>query len=140
MFEAHTLSWTGDRAGSRLRSYRRLLAFCLAVDVLLGLFAALAPSAFADLLGQPDPFPEAWPRAWGAMLVGVAVLCLPGWRKPNFHRWPNWSGIALRLVMAILFLLQGWDFLVLALWEAISGVLLLVAYYRLSMAELGHRP
>jgi hypothetical protein len=140
MIQAHTLSWTGAAVEARLRVYRRLLTFCLAIDVLLGLFAVLAPSDFASLLGQPEPFPEAWTRAWGAILVGASLLCLAGRGNPTFYRWPNWGGIALRLVLAVLFLLQGPGFLPLALWEAASGALLLIAYYRLTMADLARRP
>ena len=140
MIDAHSLSWTGARLRSRLHGYRGFLTFALTVDFLIGVIALLFPRTLSDLLYQPDPFPLAWPRAWGALLIGASVLCLAGLSKPAFYRWPNWAGIALRLLLAIVFLLQGPGFYLLGVWEAVSGVVLLILYPRFLMAELGTRP
>ena len=140
MIEAQTLAWTEARAHSRERTYRRVLALCLIVDALLGLFALFFPLTLADLLYQPDPFPAAWPRVWGVSLMGTSLLCLSGLSRPGFYRWPNWGGIAVRILAGIVFLLQGPGFYLLAAWEGASGIALLILYARFVMAADGARP
>lgn len=140
MIPAQTVSWTEAQALARLRTYRGLLILCLGIDVLLGLFAVAAPHAFARWLGQAEAIPSLWPRVWGAALVGMGAMWASGWRDPVFCRWPNWCGIAFRLVAAILFFCGGRTFLAPALWDAVTGLLLLITYYRLTAADLACRP
>jgi hypothetical protein len=140
MIQAHSLSWTQAQAASRVVSYRRLLLISIVLEALLGLLAIIAPVVLARLLGQPEPFPDSWLRAWGLLLIGTSVLYLSGWVNPTFYRWPNWTGIGLRLAMAILFLVQGQAFLLLAVWEGIWAVVLFVTYYRLARADTAWRP
>ena len=117
-FPGHSLAWSQAKAADRLRSYRCIFAVSLGLDVLLGLLAIFGPVTLARLIGLPEPFPEAWVRAWGLLLIGGALLYFPGWQNPISYRWPNWFGIVIRLALALLFLSQGWDFLPLAIWSA----------------------
>src|SRR5215203_3068517 len=117
MIQAHSISWTKADAAARVRTYQRLFAASIITNVIVSLFAILGPVTMARLLGQPDPFPEAWVRIWGATLLGLRI--------PTFYRWPNWSSIGIKFWMTTIFLLQRADYFMLALWEASWGVMVL---------------
>ena len=140
MIQAHSISWTKADAAARVRTYQRLFAASIITNVIVSLFALLGPVTMARLLGQPEPFPEAWVRIWGATLLGLHVVYLPGLRNPTFYRWPNWASIGIKFWMTTIFLLQGWDYILFAVWDASWGVVLLIAYYRLAQADMAWRP
>jgi hypothetical protein len=77
---------------------------------------------------QPEAFPKTWPRHWGAQLWAINFLYLPGLRDPLKNRWPNWSGIIIRLTFATFFFSQGDGFIPMGIYDAASGLLLLVTY------------
>ena len=95
---------------------------------------------FARLVFQIDPYPQTWPRIWGATLFGLQLAYIPGVRNPSFYRWPNWSSIAIKFLMTIIFLTAGSSFYLLAAWELVWFVILLVAYYRLMLAGIHGDP
>jgi hypothetical protein len=140
MHPAQTFSWTASQAETRVRAYHLFLGFCLIVDVLVGLFTIAAPDSVARLLMEPEPFPTMWIRICGILLLGTSFLVFPGWRNPTFYRWPNWAGMAFRLLMMLAFFLEGGVFLFFALWELASPTLLFVTYYRLTLADFGRHP
>jgi hypothetical protein len=140
MSEAQTLSYTKAEAASRLRAYRVLFIVSIAVNTLVGLYGLLCPVGLARLLVLPDPFPDAWVRLWAATLLGLQLVYVPGARNPVFYRWPNWSSIAIKLLMAIVLLCVGSTFRWLALWEFAWFVALFATYYRLAMADLARNP
>jgi hypothetical protein len=57
-----------------------------------------------------------------------------------FYRWPNWSSIAIKLFMPILYLSSGFYFFPFAVWDFSFGVILLIAYYKLMMSDLHREP
>jgi hypothetical protein len=63
-----------------------------------------------------------------------------GLRNPLFFRWPNWSSIAIRFFMPIIFLSSGRFFYPFALWDFSFGVILLIAYHRLVLADIARKP
>jgi hypothetical protein len=140
MTEVYSLSWTAGQAAARLRTYRILFGISIATNVVVCLMALLIPYRFAHLLGQPDPFPDGWPRVWGATLLGLHLVYVPGLLQPLRYRWPNWASIVIKFWMVIVFLFQGWLFLPFAVWDFAWGVVLLVAYYRLTLADTARRP
>jgi hypothetical protein len=140
MIQEHSLAWTQGRAADRLARYRRLMLVAIVIDVVLGVTAILAPVTLARFLGGPEPFPDGWMQGWGLLLIATGLLTLPGRKDPILNRWPNWLGIVVRLALAVLFLVQGSGFLLLALWEALAAAMLLVGYYRFLQADLLRRP
>jgi hypothetical protein len=140
MVDVHLISWTGALAESRLRTYRIVLRGVLIVDALLALFALVFPRWFAEFLGQAVPHPSSWPALWGAMTLGVCIFWASGLRRPSFYRWPNVAGIAVKLLLALVLLFAGRGFLLLALWEGATAVVLIILYYRMLIAEMGCRP
>jgi hypothetical protein len=140
VIQEHSLAWTQGQAADWRTRHRRLMLVAIVFDALLGLAAVLGPVTMARLLGGPEPFPDGWMQGWGLLLIATSLLCLPGRKDPVLNRWPNWLGIVVRLAMAVLFLAQGQGFRLLALWEALAAILLLISYYRLLQAELLRRP
>src|ERR1051326_951606 len=140
MSEAQTLSYTKAEAATRLRTYRVLFTVSIVIDTLAGLYGILHPTGLARLLVLPDPYPDAWARIWAATLLGLQLVYVPGVRNPLFYRWPNWSSIAIKLLMAVVFLCAGSTFRWLAVWELAWFAVLFATYYRLAMADLARNP
>jgi hypothetical protein len=140
MSETQTLSYAKALTATRLHIYQVLFTISIIIGLLVGLWCIFDPAGFARLIFQFDPHPEAWPRIWGAMLVALQFLYIPGLRKPLFYRWPNWSGISVKLLMTIIFLTAGSSFYLLAVWEFVWFVVLFATYYRLILADLQSNP
>jgi hypothetical protein len=135
-----TLSWTQAQNASRLRTYRMLFLISILGNLVVGFWALFDPVGLTRFFHQPDPFPGAWPRIWGATLLGLHLLYVPGIINPLFYRWPNWSSIAIKLAMPILYLSSGLYFFPFAVWDFSFGVILLIAYYKLTMSDLHREP
>jgi hypothetical protein len=140
MTQAQTISAPEAEAARRLRTYRVLFLISILGNLVVGLWCIFAPVSFAHALHQPDPFPEAWPRVWGATLLGLHLVYVPGLHNPTFYRWPNWSSIANKFFMTIIFLSSGRLFYPFAVWDFSFGVILLIVYYRLMLADVARRP
>jgi hypothetical protein len=140
MNEAQTLSYTQAQTASRLHAYQILFLFNIIVNVLVGLWCIFGPVSFIHVVLHADAFPQAWPRVWGATLLGVQLLYIPGLRNPLFYRWLNWSSIAINFLLAIVFASSWSYFCLLAGWNFAAGVVLLIAYYRLLVADLRGNP
>ena len=140
MSETQTLSYAKALIETRLHIYQVLLTISIIIGLLVGLWCIFDPVGFAQLMFQIDPYPEAWPRIYGAMLLALQLLYIPGVRNPLFYRWPNWSSISVKLLMTIIFLSVGSSFYLLAGWEFVWFVILFVTYYRLMLADIQSNP
>lgn len=110
--------------------YRVVLLMSILANIAVGFFILIVPDTFADLLGQPRPSPQTWPRHWGAQLLAINLLYMPGYWDPKTHQWPNWLGIGIRLSFALFFFSQGDGFVPMGIYDGASGLLLLVTYLR----------
>jgi hypothetical protein len=108
--------------------YRFVLFVSITLNLAVGVFILIWPDVFTTLLNQPEPFPKTWPRHWGAQLLAINLLYLPGYWRPRENRWPNWLGIIIRLSYGAFFFSQGDGFIPMAIYDAASGVALLVTY------------
>ena len=140
MSETQTLSYAKSLTVTRLHIYQVLFTISIIIGLLVGLWSIFDPVGFAHLIFQIDPQPEAWPRIWGATVLALQVLYIPGVRNPLFYRWPNWSSISVKLLMTIIFLTAGASFYLFALWEFVWFVVLFVTYYRLMLADINSKP
>jgi hypothetical protein len=113
---------------SEVKRYRLVLFISIALNMAAGVFLLFAPEVFARLLGQPDPSPRTWPSHWGAQLLAINLLYVPGYQAPREHRWPNWLGIGIRLSFALFFFLQGDGFVPMGIYDGLSGLALLATY------------
>ena len=140
MSDAQTLSFTKAQTASRLRTYKVLFIVRILGNLVVCFWCVFDPVGFAHLVFQPDPYPQAWPRVWGATLLGLHAVYWPGLRNPLFYRWPNWCSIGIKFFMTIIFISSGHFFYPFALWDFSFGVILLVAYYRLLLANVRGDP
>jgi hypothetical protein len=122
------------RLVSALKIYRVVLAISVIANLAVGVFIFGWPDHFASLLGQPEAFPDTWPRHWGMQLWAINLLYLPGLLSPEQQRWPNWMGIAIRLTFSAFFFSQGDGFTPMGIYDGVSGLLLLITFLPVTRA------
>src|SRR5262245_63192056 len=113
---------------NKVKLYRLVLLLSIISNLVVGVIIFVSPDSFTSFAGQPNAFPDTWPRHWGAQLWAINFLYLPGYRDPLKHRWPNWMGIVIRLTFAVFFFSQGDGFVPMGIWDGVSGLLLLFTY------------
>ena len=113
---------------NKVKLYRLVLLLSIISNLVVGVIIFVSPDSFTSFAGQPNAFPDTWPRHWGAQLWAINFLYLPGYRDPLKHRWPNWMGIVIRLTFATFFFSQGDGFVPMGIWDGVSGLLLLFTY------------
>jgi hypothetical protein len=116
------------RRVSAVTAYRVVLALSIVSNLIIGVIILGWPDVFATVAGQPEAFPDTWPRHWGMQLWAINLLYLPGLWNPEEHRWPNWMGIGIRFAFATFFFSQGDGFTPMAIYDAASGLILLITY------------
>ncbi len=111
-----------------IKRYRLVLGLSILLNIVVGIIILIWPDQFTGLLGQPEPFPKTWPRHWGAQLLAITLLYLPGLWQPREHTWPNWLGIGIRLSFSAFFIMQGDGFVPMGIYDGVSGLALLATY------------
>jgi len=119
---------------STVKVYQAMLALSIVSNLIVGVIIFFWPDSFTSFAGQPEAFPKAWPRHWGMQLWAIDFLYLPGLWNPEENRWPNWMGIVIRLTFSAFFFSQGDGFTPMAIYDGMSGVLLLIAYLPVTRA------
>jgi len=140
MTDALTLGWTKARANASLVLYRRVLGFNLILHLMIGLACIFLPYWVSSTFGLPAPIPTGWVRGWGATLILVTALYVPGFFDPTHHRAPNVIGVLGRLWMAIIWMFCGGGFLWFALFDFAFFLVLGGLYLRFLMSTLMSRP
>ncbi|HEX5108605.1 MAG TPA: hypothetical protein VFV95_09175 [Vicinamibacterales bacterium] len=130
-----TQTMTHVDTGKAVKVYRLVLLTSILLNIAVGFFILLFPDMFASFLGQPQPSPDTWPRHWGAQLLAINMLYMPGYWDPQVQRWPNWLGIGIRLSFALFFFTQGDGFVPMGIYDGASGLLLLLTYLRVPGAR-----
>jgi hypothetical protein len=111
-----------------VKLYRAVLISSIVLNMAVGVLIMIWPDAFTNQLGQPEAFPDTWPRHWGWQLLAINALYLPGYWDPVVNRWPNWCGIVIRLSVSLFFFSRGDGFVPMAWYDGLSGLALLVTY------------
>jgi hypothetical protein len=111
-----------------VKLYRAVLITSIVLNMAVGVLIMIWPDAFTNQLGQPEAFPDTWPRHWGWQLLAINALYLPGYWDPVVNRWPNWCGIVIRLSFSLFFFSRGDGFVPMASYDGLSGLALLVTY------------
>ena len=140
MTEALTIGWTAARAQSRRRTYRCILGFNMILHVLIGLACMFLPEFVSRTFGLPSPVPSGWIRGWGATLILVIALYIPGLQDPVRSRFTNIAGILGRMWMGTVWLVIGGGLKWFGLFDWFFAIVLAVFYYRLFDAEIMSRP
>ena len=140
MSDAASLGWCEARVARSRSLYRRLLGLNLLMHLAIGLACIFAPYWVSRLLELPVPVPDGWVRGWGATLLLVTALYLPGLVDPDRHRMPNIIGLLGRVWMAIIWVVCGGGFLWFALFDFVWAVILAAAYLSLFRNVVTSRP
>lgn len=111
-----------------VKLYRAVLITSILMNMAVGVLIMIWPDAFTNQVGQPEAFPDTWPRHWGWQLLAINGLYLPGYWDPVVNRWPNWCGIVIRLSFSLFFFSQGDGFVPMAWYDGLSGLALLATY------------
>jgi hypothetical protein len=139
MSDALAIGWSQDQAKARRSTYQKALGFNMLLHLAIGLLCMSAPYFVSETLGLPPPAPD-WIRGWGATLILVTALYVPGLQDPLRSRYPNIVGILGRLWMAIVWFVIGGGLIWLGLFDLLFAVILAWLYYRYCIAELMSRP
>lgn len=140
MTDTLTLGWTQAQTIASLTLYRRILGFNLILHLLIGFACIFLPYWISDIVGLPSPIPSGWVRSWGAMLILVTALYIPGLLDPMHHRAPNVVGVLGRLWMSIIWTFCGGSFLWFALFDFVFFLILGSLYLRFLLKTLMSRP
>jgi hypothetical protein len=140
MTDALSIGWTDARANESRTLYRRVLGLNLILHLLIGLACIFLPHWVSHIFGLPGPIPTGWVRGWGATLILVTALYVPGFLNPLHARAPNLIGLLGRLWMAIIWTFCGGGFLWFALFDFAFFLILSVLYLRFGRAVLMSRP
>ncbi len=145
MTDALTLGSTEAQAQSCRVLYQRVLGFNMTLHLLIGLGCMFTPHLVSDTFGLPPPVPTGWIRGWGATLILVTALYVPGLQDPLRSRAANIIGVFGRVWMAIVWfcvwIFAGEDgFFWFGLFDLAFAVILGSLYYRFCIAELMSRP
>jgi hypothetical protein len=140
MADALTIGWTQAQTRSSLTLYRRVLGLNLILHLAIGLACLFLPYWVSRTFGLPAPIPTGWVRGWGATLILVTALYVPGFLDPVRHRAPNFIGVLGRLWMAIVWTFCGGGFLWFALFDFAFFLILAALYLRLMRNVLMSHP
>ena len=135
----------GSRAEGRKSVYQKTLGFNMLLHLLIGLGCMFAPDLVSQTFGLPSPVPTGSIRGWGATLILVTALYIPGLQDPLRSRAANIIGILGRIWMAtVWFCVWGFagerGFFWFGLFDLSFAVILAWLYYRYCVAELISRP
>jgi hypothetical protein len=140
MTYALTIGESQDQAKTRKSTYQKVLGFNMLLHLGIGLLCMFAPYLVSETFGLPPPVPSGWIRGWGATLILVTALYIPGLQDPLRSRYPNIVGVLGRLWMAATWFAIGGGLIWFGLFDLLFALLLAWLYYRYCVAELMSRP
>jgi hypothetical protein len=136
MTDSLTIGWTVAQQEKALRTYKRVLGFNMILHVIIGIACIAFPYWVSSVVGLPSPMPSGWVRGWGATLILVTALYVPGLKDPLVNTAPNMIGVFGRYWMTAIWIACGGGFLWFALFDGFFATLIGFLYLRLFKAQL----
>lgn len=140
MTDGLSIGWSTARQGEALQTYKRVLGFNMFLHLVVGLLCIFAPEFVSRTVDLPGPIPTGWTRGWGATLMLVTALYVPGLLDPIGKRGPNIIGIMGRVWMGTIWVFCGGGFLWFALFDYVWATIIAVFYVRLFRSVIMTRP
>ena len=140
MSNSLSLGWTRSIAARRLSSHRTIFGLALILQLIIGAIFLFCPSYALGVVGLDKAMGPEWPSIWGATLIFVTTMQIPGWLDPVTQRYPNVIAVLGRGMMVLTFLSHGGPFLWFAAFDAVFGILLALGFRRVVITELMTRP
>ena len=125
------LSAASAAAPARQKIYQCLLGFNMTLHLVVGLLCMFVPDFVSRTLQLPPPVPAGWIMGWGATLILVTALYIPGLRDPIGARYPNICGILGRIWMATVWFVIGGGYFYMGCFDLFWAVVLAFFYWRL---------
>jgi len=94
----------------RARIYQCVLGFNMTLHLVIGLACMFAYDFVTHMFGLPGPVPPGWENGWGATLILVTALYVPGLLDPLGTKAPNIIGVGGRVWMATVWFVVGGGF------------------------------
>ncbi|MDB5471553.1 MAG: hypothetical protein JWR84_3113 [Caulobacter sp.] len=140
MSDGLSIGWSGEQQKGAQRLYQGVLGFNMFLHIVVGLSCLFAPQWVAQVTNLPQPIPDGWTRGWGATLMLVTALYVPGLLNPVHKRAPNIIGIMGRVWMGTVWVFCGGGFLTFAIFDYTWALILAFFYVRLFRATVMTRP
>ncbi len=133
MTDSHSTAST-DKVHRRRVTYQYVLGFNMILHLVIGLGCMFLPHFVSSAFALPPPVPKGWQIGWGATLILVTALYIPGLRDPLGTRYPNWCGIGGRIWMATVWFFVGGGFFWFGVFDASFAAIIAFFYWRLLSA------
>jgi hypothetical protein len=137
---AFSIGWNDVQVRARRTTYQTVLGFNMLLHLGIGLGCMFVPGMVSSLFGLPAPTPSGWIRGWGATLILVTALYIPGLQDPLRSRAPNVIGVLGRVWMASVWFVVGGGFFWFGLFDASFAVILAWLYFRFCSAWIMSHP
>lgn len=135
---------TRAEADTRRSRHRRVFAIALGLQFVIGAFFLLLPTFSLGVVGLSPLMGPEWPSIWGATLIFVTLMQVPGAIDPVNQRYANVVAVLGRGLMALTFAWHGLAgepaFLWFAAFDLAFGTAIYLGFRRMVIAELQTRP
>jgi hypothetical protein len=137
---ALSIGWNEVQVRASRSIYQTVLGFNMLLHLGIGLGCMFVPHMVSSFFGLQQPVPSGWIRGWGATLILVTALYIPGLQDPTRSRAPNIIGVLGRIWMATVWFVVGGGFFWFGLFDASFAVILAVLYFRCCSAWIMSHP
>jgi hypothetical protein len=137
---AFSIGWNDVQVRARRTTYQTVLGLNMLLHLGIGLACMFVPGMVSSFFGLPAPTPSGWIRGWGATLILVTALYIPGLQDPVRYRAPNIIGLLGRVWMASVWFVVGGGFFWFGLFDASFAVILTWLYFRFCSAYIMSHP
>lgn len=137
-----SLSLGNSRAEAAIALSRHRLVFRIALGLqfIIGALFLFVPTFSLGVVGLSPLMGPEWPSIWGATLIFVTLMQVPGAIDPVNQRYANIVAVLGRLLLVLTFLWHGGPFVFFAAVDLVFGALIFLGFRRLVIAELQTRP
>jgi hypothetical protein len=126
---------TLEEVEKRRRIYQLVLGFNMGCHVVISLGCMFASDLVSDIFHLPRPVPTGWIKGWGATLLLVTALYIPGLLDPLRNRYPNICGVGGRLWMATVWLVIGGGFFWFGVFDLSFAIIIGALYWWLLKSQ-----
>ena len=137
---ALSIGWNEVQVRSLRTTYQTVLGINMLLHLGIGLACMFIPGVVSSFFGLPQPVPSGWIRGWGATLILVTALYIPGLQDPVRSRAPNLIGVLGRIWMATVWFVVGGGLVWFGAFDALFALILAVLYFRFCSAYIMSHP
>jgi hypothetical protein len=137
---ALSIGWNEVQVRQMRTTYQAVLGLNMLLHLGIGLACMFVPGMVSSFFGLPQPTPSGWIRGWGATLILVTALYIPGLQDPVRSRAPNIIGVLGRIWMATVWFVVGGGLVWFGAFDALFALILAVLYFRFCSAYIMSHP